>query len=75
MAEQLPVQKPKDFAPSAKKILQKAAELIQQTGGVCGQSAQLQLLIFQRAGSFGHRYHCNKLFLPGAYSEATSKAE
>ena len=33
MAEQLPVQKPKDFAPSAKKILQKAAELIQRTGG------------------------------------------
>ncbi len=33
MAEQLPVQKPKDFALSAKKILQKAAELIQRTGG------------------------------------------
>ena len=33
MAEQLPVQKPKVFAPSAKKILQKAAELIQRTGG------------------------------------------
>ncbi|DBA80510.1 TPA: hypothetical protein ACH3X1_007780 [Trebouxia sp. C0004] len=33
MAEQLPVQKPKDFAASAKKILQKAAELIQRTGG------------------------------------------
>ena len=33
MAEQLPVQKPKSFAPSAKEILQKAAELIQRTGG------------------------------------------
>ncbi len=33
MAEQLPVQKPKEFGPSAKKILQKAAELIQRTGG------------------------------------------
>ena len=44
-------------------------------GHVCGQPAQLQLLRFQRAGIFGHRYHCNTLFLPGACSEATSKAE
>ena len=34
-----------------------------------------QLLRFQSAGSFCHRYHCNILFLSGACSEATSKAE